>query len=535
MNGKYFIPPPRDGSNFKELFKRLATAGAGRPVVDDGFPPGPWTPDLLTEAISQIDTNLSGIDVRTVQLWFQDNEKGIGADNIHWLARIFGCDDPAATSEWQVELSAAQSRLTAKRRNMRKRAGFDAPEALDIERSPSDDDEIKPPAKMAEDNGAQGQVRRLSLAMKSEAIFSRGSPLDLPASVFAGAVALGFISYLTGVHNVTYGRVDGLIKQVGFLWAPNWTLLFMVFMPLFFAFVVELLVFWKDEGRLQLLPKGDQMSGDDGWTRSVEASSYTYWAVFLICLAFAGLFQWIGVRLIPLMDGADNYATDWGSLALVRPEIISVPVAIAFTGLAYLYMCICFYLFFVGLILLYTLAHDLWKIGKASKLRQEIDHQHEVNEVGLRVMGGIFRCTVLGILIAMCMKLQSFYLTSNAESIVAWLLGDLLSVLNGPDEVWDGNNYSMPNHYTSLLIAMAACVVFLYGSIRLGVGSQFQRPLGKMSTAVILIAVSYLLIGALPGFSILLSVGVLVALYGLFDPGFGTRPTHELGDNQDVL
>jgi len=111
----------------------------------------------------------------------------------------------------------------------------------------------------------------------------------------------------------------------------------------------------------------------------------------------------------------------------------------------------------------------------------------------------------------------------------------LLSVLNGPDEVWDGNNYSMPNHYTSLLIAMAACVVFLYGSIRLGVGSQFQRPLGKMSTAVILIAVSYLLIGALPGFSILLSVGVLVALYGLFDPGFGTRPTHELGDNQDVL
>ena len=199
MNGKYFIPPQRDGSNFKELFKRLATAGAGRPVVDDGFPPGPWTPDLLTEAISQIDTNLSGIDVRTVQLWFQDNEKGISAENIRWLARVFGCGDPAATSEWQVELSAAQSRLTAKRRKNRKRAGFDAPEALNAERVAQVPDELVSPAGMAVDDGATGLARRFSLAKRSEAIFSRGSPLDLPASVFAGAVALGFLSYLWGL------------------------------------------------------------------------------------------------------------------------------------------------------------------------------------------------------------------------------------------------------------------------------------------------------------------------------------------------
>ena len=73
--------------------------------------------------------------------------------------------------------------------------------------------------------------------------FFRGLPLDLPSSIFAGAVALGFSSYFLGIHNVTYGDTDATLKQVGFLWAPNWTFLFMVFLPLFCAFVIELLVF----------------------------------------------------------------------------------------------------------------------------------------------------------------------------------------------------------------------------------------------------------------------------------------------------
>ena len=82
-NGKYFLPPQKDNNNFKELFKFLTSAGAGRPVDENGFPQGPWTADLLAEAITQVDVNGSGVDLRTVQLWFQDNDKGISTDNIH--------------------------------------------------------------------------------------------------------------------------------------------------------------------------------------------------------------------------------------------------------------------------------------------------------------------------------------------------------------------------------------------------------------------------------------------------------------------
>ncbi|WP_431523386.1 RcgA family putative transporter [Mesorhizobium captivum] len=520
-NGKLFLPPPRDGSDLKELFKRLAAAGAGRPLGKDGFPAGPWTPELLAEAISQIDSNRIGVDLRTVQLWFQENDKGISAANIHWLARVFGCGDPVATSEWQMELSAAQSRLAAKRRDRKSVASDVALAVPDMAQPTTFDDKSGHPAELVRDIDAKGPRQRFSLARRSEAFFSRGSPLNLPASVFAGAAALGFLSYITGIHDATYVRADGLVKQVGFLWAPNWTFLFMVLLPLFFAFVIELLVFWKNDGRLKLLAEGDEGQSDDAWAHNVEASSYSYWAVFLICVVFAGLFQWIGVCLLPLMKGGGNYATDWGKLAIVRPELISVPEEVVFTGLAYLYMCLCFYLFFVGLILLYTVVHDLWTIARASESGPEADYQREVNEVGLRVMRKIFQCTVLGVLIAICMKAQSAYLTSRGENIVAWLVGDMSSTLYGGNDVSDGIAYRMPTHYSSFLIVISTCVVFVYGAIRLGVGSRFQAPLWKMSAAVVLLVAGYLLIDAFAGFSILLAIGVLVATYGLFDPGFG--------------
>lgn len=284
-NGKYFVAPQNFSGNFKSLFSRLAAEGAGRPIDKHGFADGPWTADLLVEAISAIDVNCDGIELRTVQVWFQDNDHGISPTNIRWLARIFGCNDPETASLWQVELTAAKERLTNERKAAKRKLATEAlveeTENLNVLTFP---------------------IQGFSLARRSEAIFS-GSPLDLPSSIFAGAVALGFSSYFLGIHNVTYGDTDVTLKQVGFLWAPNWTFLFMVFLPLFCAIVIELLVFWKNEGRLTFLTGAERGSSADDWASRVKSSSYTYWSVFLICIGFAGLFQWIGVRFVSLSSG----------------------------------------------------------------------------------------------------------------------------------------------------------------------------------------------------------------------------------------
>ena len=454
-NGKFFLPTPKDGSDFKEQFKRLAAAGAGRTLGDDGFPVGPWTPELLAAAISEIDSNRVGVDLRTVQLWFQENDKGISIANIRWLARIFGCGDPVATSEWQMELTAAQARLTSKRRKGRKAESDHAPTTADMAQTATMSDETLSFSQRALDADSKQRVPRLGLAARSEAVFSCGSSLNLPAAVFAGATALGFMSYLTGVYSAKYDRMDGVVKQVGFLWAPNWTVVFMVLLPLFFVFVIELLVFWKFEGRVKLVGQCDRSASSSAWTSTVESSSATYWAVFLICIVFAGLFQWVEVCLIPLMDGGGDYAMDWGKIANIRPEVISASEAIVFTGFAYLYMSVCFYLFFVGLILLYTIVYDLGRIGASAGNESGVIYRRDINGVGFRVIRTVFRCTVLGILVAICMKAQSSYLTSSGENIAAWLASDMSSAFYGRRSMSGGFGYTMPTHYSSLLVVIS--------------------------------------------------------------------------------
>lgn len=493
----------------------MVAAGAGRAAGEDGFPAGPWTPELLAEAISHVDSNLAGVDLRTVQLWFQDNDRGISAANIRWLARVFGCDDPEATAAWQLELSAAQARLQAKRRQAKRTVGS-TPGSLDEPPSPKSTDGVS----LLVDSESDRKKRRFSLARQTEALFNGGSPLNLPACVFAGASALGFLSYIVGIHSAVYLRVDNVAKEVGFLWAPNWTFLFMVLLPLFFALVTELLAFWTKEGRVVLWATVDKTAGHKDWARNVEASSSSYWAVFLICVLFAGVFQWIGVCLIPLLESSGDYAISWGTLAIVRPDLISVPVSIAFTALAYLYMSLCFYLLFAGLILLHTMVHDLRKFDANEKSLQRAVPHDEVYNLCFRQIRGIFRCTLVGLLVALCMKAQSSYLTSNANNITEWLIEDMLSAFAGRDGASNGFHYRKPTHYSSFLVAVSALIVFAYSSISLwGIGKRFRISLWKMVTIVALLFASYLLIDAFAGFSLVLVIGVVGAAYGLVDPG----------------
>lgn len=513
MNGKYFVPAEKTGEDFKALFKRLAHSGAGRPADASGAPIGLWTSDSLMRAIEDMDDTGASIDTRTVQLWFQDNDKGVSSENIKRLARIFGCGDADATSDWLAELAASQERLRAQRKPKKSSLGDKAEGHNGIDATSTAPSPAQP-----------------SLARRSEALFGRrGALLNLPMGIFAGAAALHFAAYLIGLDRITYTRADGVVKQVGFLSAPNWTLLFLIFLPLFFFFCVELLRFWKIQGRSTVLAKLGRPQVKRAWRSKVERSSFTYWLVFLICFLFAGILQWTMLRLLPLLRGADSDDIDWGSVAIMRPDAVTITQAVPFTGVAYAYMSGSFYLMVGGLILLWTLVHDFWEMAdRVDDVRPGMPD--EVDAVGSRIMQGIFRCSTAGLLVAICMKTQSLFLPTDAETVAAWLFADA-GVVSPSYALGD---YAIVAHWTSLLVFFPVCIVFLYAFARIGRRGPLLPSSVRMMAAFVLIAAAYLLIGAFPGFALLLGLAVLVALYGFFDPTFGAGRQQAMEEGRSV-
>lgn len=537
-NGKFFVLPTRDGSNFKELFKRLAAAGAGRPTDKDGFPEGPWTPDLLADAISRIDANQSGIELRTVQLWFQDNDKGISIDNIRWLARIFGCGDAEAISDWQVELSAAQSRLTAKRRKGRRLEERLSTEPSDEMRTKTFDGDRN--LMEARNAAPRRPKRRINLANRSETFFHGTGSLNLPIAIWACGGLLWLLIYIVGVHKITYSPIEGLNKQVGFLWAPSWTVDRMVFIPLFVISVTGLLNFWKKERRSSLALGNTEMCDDDGWTRKMESFSFSFWVILFVCLAIVFFVQWSGVYLHPLLQGTiGNAMVDWILVAIVRSDVVTINEAIVLSGLANLYSAFVYWCYFSGLLLLYAVINDYYEIYSEPKLYLSDEHQYNAVEVGTKIVIGVFRCTIFGIFSATCIKLNAVYLISDTENIVIWLVNDALTALGLRNEEWGWLTQSPSAFMTSFFVLFITCFIFFIclaqtnrvleqfltskaafrsvGDQRFeSLVSQAKVSWLKMIGVVVLLAANFLLIGQFTGFSILLAGSVLVATYSLF-------------------
>lgn len=525
-NKKYFVSPPDSESDFKGLFQQMASAGVGRPVDKDGFPEGQWTPELLAEAISKIDANRDGIDLRTVQHWFQENDKGISTDNIRWLARIFGCDDPDASGAWQVELSAANRRLAAKRKQRQAGSQTETLSAQKAQEIEAGNNSVSAPAV-----AAKRSSRRFSLAKRTEALFGSQSSMSLPLVVFTGACALALISFTLNVHSVVFFPENSPPKQVGFLWAPNWTITFLAILPMFLALVIDLLRCWKDDWRTRLAELGDPGFPVVSWELRLAAASYSFWATFLITVIIASGYNWAATHLIPLLSGdPGSWAIDWGRIAIMRPDLVSVPSAIVFTGLVFLYNGFTAYLFFTGHILLHLMKHDYSDLMKGLESGFSKEHIPDIEDISFSLMNGIFRCTSLGVMITILMKLQSSFLQSNSSNLVDWMVADFRSPFDnhGPIAKADLSTGIAPGVYYSFFCLLAIVGTFVNASIRIRwmlarfhvsqSHSRFLTPWVLMNGNMALLVVGYFLIGVLPGFTIFLLFSLVLTACFLSKP-----------------
>ena len=535
-NGRYFAAPQKSDENFKRLFARLAAAGAGRPVDKQGFADGPWTPETLADAISSIEANEKGIETRAVQVWFQDNYNGISDTNIHWLARVFGCGDPEATSEWQAELRAAKDRLTKERREQRKKssdgAGLLAPdrrqilqetEPIDVSRDAEADAFAFEPPKSPPFGDASRL--RFNIARKTEAMFSIESSLTLPLVVFTCACALALIAFTLNIHSVLYTPDDGPTRQVGFLWAPNWTIVFVALLPLFLAILVEHLNCWLEEWRPRLLSLVLPGRTVRSWDHGLTKASYSFWVTFFVTVIIASAYNWTATHLIPLLQGdTGGWPMDWGRIAIVEPDQISISSAIIFSALVFTYNGFTAYLFFAGHIFMHLMKSDFVLIVKSIEVDDQRAVSSEIEQISHRLMTGIFRCTALGLAITIMMKLQSSFLQSGEVDILEWLWGDIQLIFGEGTNVETGlaAQSIAPGFIYSFLCVVAIAGTFASAQLKIRLElsrvtkikyAGFWTPWTSMNICMTMLIVSYFAIGFLPGFTVLLLLSLLTTVY----------------------
>jgi hypothetical protein len=517
-NKKFFVPPQEYDLDLKALLRLLVAAGAGRPVDRGGMPSGPWTADLLADAISALDDTGAGVDLRTVQHWLQDNARGIRPENIRWLARIFGCDDPEATSQWQRELSLAQDRLVRIRRS---KASTLAPGL-----APADGTKIIiqtwPGHSTPEPNLKKPDGFRIG--RWSERLFSNQSPLMLPAFVWAGWIVLGFIAYILGLHDVTYRATDSVEKQVGFFWAPNWTVLELGILPLFLTVVSSALGHWKEQRKF-LARLADQSGETCDWQQRVDAFRPLLMIACGLCFFVVFALQWLGVHLRVLLAGTiGSQIVDWSLIVLVRPELVTVAQTAILSSLAYFYTaCICF-LFLIGLILMLAIVQDfvaLLKNGDASNIIEP--HRDVISAVYSVILHRVFKAAILGVWIATCIKVQAVYLLSDGNNILNWLAEDARRSFLLEYEPVNRLGHKALAHFTSFLLLFVTVLVFAIAFVSAyRINRQTGHPLWlqearparrfSMPVVIVLLICNFFLVGQFAGFSIVLLASLVVSI-----------------------
>lgn len=539
-NEKYFVAPQQNLENFKVLFARLATEGVGRPVDDDGFPDGPWTPETLTRAITELEANQTGIELRTVQVWFQDNMNGISAENIKWLARIFGCNDPESSSQWQAALSAAKERLTLERRAKRSASGLTSSEDPQQDQSTAGDRPHSPESdSISSPIAAQPKRAPRTLAERVEWTLSGSGSINLIVIYWLSFCALGFMNSILGTLSVTYKPTPELSKQVGFIWAPTLTILPLIALPLYILFVSNLITYWRRVGRAKCLSDGGSEPAlspkSEVWFVKVNDFSFSFWSIVSFCVLFVCSFQLLFIYLPAFLTGdANGVQIDRFLVTLVRPDVISIPEAIMLTAIGYLYTASYIAVFMFGLLFIVIIVLDYHDICRTLELEDRtVDRLHIQNE-GRNIIWGSFRVAVLGLWLALLIKLQISYLSSDSKDFVTWLITDALSVF-GATSVKNGwlDNTSITN-FTTFLMVVVTVTVFLFSSLKTkdvflltphnGPERRFWSDLEliTMLLVVTLVSVTLMLVGRSEGFSLLVVASIAGSMHVLAGPKLHT-------------
>lgn len=516
IDENFVARPTRGNLDFKELFQEAIAARAGLTTGSSDKTSSGWTPSTLADAIVEADPQGRGVDVRTVQIWFQDNDRGISSENIDCLARVFGRGDPDAIASWRKELRAASKRLSSKRRARRE---SDRPSAMRKTNSDTNSTSFK--------NG-RSRGQRDWFAALSERVFTSAEGFGIAIIVWAGYFLLCLISFVFENHDITYAARPDLNKQVGFFWSLSWPIECLLLYPASFLVVAHLVSFWKREG--WALTQSDDHWRD--WPELVYSLRLPIWVAAFVAFGLVFGVQWGGVYLLGLTQNRPPDLIDWIHVAQVRPGAVSFWEALSVSLYAFFYSGLIYWFYFVGLLLLFAVCNDYHR--RALIPESMIDHEF-LELAGEKLQSGIFHCTLIGILAATAIQLNAIYLKSDGATSLGWLAGDFVAGLGWRTTEWEFIDQSSVSSLTSSILLLlhvalfGVCTAKLRSamrtsqtrglSTRLSVGEE-RNMLWRLGHDTLLrqlciigiLSLNFALLGQFVGFTLLLSASIIIAV-----------------------
>ena len=519
VNGKNYIAPVSDNLDIKQIIRKLTRQGAGLEVDSDGLPVGTWTPERLTAAISEVSRHTFNVDLRTVQRWLSEKEGGPKKDSIRWLAQIFGCGKQELVREWQIELFSAHDRLLEKKRALRSKQQASeaetveatiAREAVSVEAVAGETVTLEA---LQRADVPVPAIRGSWVERFSESLFVGRHVLGTTAIIWAGLCTVAFVSYIVGCQSLTYVSSESGEKEIGFLWAPSWTIMPGIIMPGIVLMIRSMAA--------QVLDVEAVLRDGPGKAGLLSGYGLLLWIALFIGFVLVFALQWSGIHLASLMSGsAKGYMIDWSVAALVRPDEVSVAGSLVLSGLGYLFFGMLMWIYFAGLVMVAATATRFQALigpegsadqpSRAAALRKQ--------ETVLALM---FKSLVLCLMMVITIKLQSTYLISSGSSMSSWLVNDAVAYLRG-----DGPSFfflhqrSLPQMTT--LIIMSVTLVFFGIAWKRATSSRSDRPaletwpwqVGRIALIAAL-CMNVVSIGAFGGFSIFLAATLACAIFCL--------------------
>ncbi|BBE72959.1 trypsin-like serine peptidase [Oharaeibacter diazotrophicus] len=263
-------------------------------------------------------------------------------------------------------------------------------------------------------------------------------------SLVVGSLTAGFLLCLfstsIGGHDVSYEVLGN--KQIGMLFAPNWTFVYMVLFPLYlYCFSViatsraSMTAYMVEEG-LITGPRGVRTTLDvveTAWLQRLEASGPIF-AFLLVGVAASSGFQWYHESYLPFVTGSPpNSPPDWGNFHYIPPpphpkEYIGV---FAYTSACYLYMAIVLFIFLALLYYVALFASFLRTTAQHDGMFRLIYHTTGLSTEFYKLVRYIFFITILGLCAAYAMRLQSLYLGSNYTHIKYFMFSEFFPTGDG--------------------------------------------------------------------------------------------------------